>query len=85
MSAGICNATGRIDCAANYGMASNSEFFSGALYSTGRPTEWLYSNIVQPTYRWSNELLDLSRSNPIYGNSNTVTPLYLSCIILMKY
>ena len=86
IGAGICNATGRIDAAANYDMTANpTGHLSGALYSTARPTAWTYSTAGSPTYVWSNELLDLSRSNPIYGNSNTVTPLSLSCTMLMKY
>lgn len=58
-------------------------YFSGALYSTA--SSGLDYGVGRPTYKWSNEVLDLSRSNSIYGKSNTVTPLSRKCLLLIKY
>ena len=79
VEAGICNATGGLGTLFHglYGT-------SGMCYTTG----WnhSYAGIAQGNGSgYSDYYVDLSRSNNIFGKSNTVTPLSRSTKFFIKY
>ena len=66
----------------NPGYQANESYISGAFYKPG-------NNQRQSKFEGSGTGNDIqfaaSASNPIYGNSSTVTPLSLSSIFIIKY
>lgn len=80
VEAGIVNATG-------YAWVRGPEFdvsgSSGGLYTSAAPDNYGRNHATgQPSTRFN---LDLSRSNSLYGNSNTVTPLSRRTVFLIRY
>ena len=69
--------------AANYDSAGNANYWSGAFYSDNR--SGMRYGVGGTTYQWSNFIMNLSRSNGIFGRSNTVTPESRRCRFLIKY
>ena len=81
-SAGLPNITGSAGAITNWGYVNDSGTL-GAFYFGGNSTEymkvdWDGSMQTRRPYDWN---FDASRSNPIYGNSNTVQPP----AVTMKY
>lgn len=79
VEAGICNATG--DCSGFH--VFNTRPSVGALYSRNGWNESIGN--ARGTGTYTHIYLDLSLSNPIYGNSETVTPESMSCKFFIRY
>lgn len=73
IAAGLPNITARL------GIAGLESYTSGAIYTTtGHTVGWYqYQNIDQ--------YFDASRSNSIYGNSETVMPAAIQLVAQIKY
>ena len=84
-SAGLPNITGSFQGRVNEGNWLNMNNFSGAMYGDGYATNGprvIYNGTFQG-YQYAR--IDASRSNAIYGASETVQPNALTCRYIIKY
>ena len=78
--AGLPNITGQILHGVTDGYSNvNNGFIGVSLYDANNRAQG------KLPFRAENWSFNASRSNPIYGKSNTVTPLSLSAKIVLKY
>ena len=80
VDAGLPNITGV------FGHALMTETFisNGSFYDTSGNT-WSRGTSSPSTWKWRDINIDASRSSSVYGSSDTVTPLSLSCIPIIRY
>lgn len=80
--AGLPNITGSLDVNADRNIFNGGQY--GAFYRNGSGgRKW--AAFESTAISLGDIHFDASRSNPIYGKSNTVTPLSLSAKIVLKY
>lgn len=81
MGVGLPNITGSTSFDSVAGPIVKTSITSGAIYKgTARSSTLSRYNVAG-----SDLAFDASRSNPVYGSSSMVTPLSLSCKIVLKY
>ena len=80
LAAGLPNLTGSHGW--DYGAAKAG---SGVFFTNGDTFNGIYINVSGSAVQHGKILFDASKSNAIYGNSTTVTPLTVKRVIQMKY